>query len=326
MQRFVTTRSGIRLWTETFGDSGAPPVLLIMGGMAQAIMWPDAFCRDLAHAGHLVVRYDHRDTGRSSSLDAELQPYDLDHLAEDAAEVIRQVIGGPAHVVGQSAGGMMAQLLALDTPELVRSLVLLSSSPDASGALRRPAASEPLDAEPVVIEYSGPLECQPPRAPQTAIEAQVAGWRNLVGTHAPFDEPYWRALIERAARRTQPPDTAGNHAGALSRSRPRTHRLGDIGVPTLVIHGRRDPLLPIEHGRALAAGIPGATMVEIDDLGHVFPPQWLPRLRDLILGHLAPLESPVGGTDPSARSGLSVGGGICETTHNGLTSIRQGPT
>src|SRR4051794_26280381 len=113
MQRFVTTRGGLRLWTETFGDRAAPPVLLIMGGMAQGVMWPDGFCQELAGAGHLVVRYDHRDTGRSSTVDIAADPYDLTHLAEDAADVLWEVVGGPAHVVGQSAGGMMAQLLAL---------------------------------------------------------------------------------------------------------------------------------------------------------------------------------------------------------------------
>ncbi|GAB1688987.1 alpha/beta fold hydrolase [Krasilnikovia sp. M28-CT-15] len=306
MERFVTTPSGIRLWVETIGDPGAPPLLLIMGGMAQAIMWPEAFCRELADAGHLVVRYDHRDTGRSSTVDAARHPYSLADLTDDAAEIIRQVGGGPAHVVGQSVGGMVAQLLALDFAELVRSLVLVGTSSDSCSDLRRPPRGGLPGVADEMIAFARAVEQDPPGTPEAMFEAQLTSWRVLVGPHAPFDEDAWRDVLCRAQRRRQGPDTAGNHAGALDASPSRAHRLGRIAVPTLVVHGRRDPLFPVEHGRELAREIPGARLAEIDGLGHVFPPQWMPVLRDLILGHTSPGSGAPPGSAPYRRAAAKV--------------------
>ncbi|WP_055492178.1 alpha/beta fold hydrolase [Streptomyces sp. TP-A0356] len=137
MERPITTRDGLRLWTETFGSRRDPAVLPGIGGTAPGIVWPDELCRLLAVDGYFVARYDHRDTGRSGKSDGE---YDLSAPASDAAEVIAGLGLGRAHVVGPSFGGMVAQLLALDRPELVWSLVLLSSSPDANGDVWLPRA------------------------------------------------------------------------------------------------------------------------------------------------------------------------------------------
>lgn len=273
VQKFVTTRSGLRLWTEAFGDCNDPPVLLIMGGMAQGIMWHDSFCRNFAAAGYFVVRYDHRDTGYSTTVDITTVPYDLTDLAADAAAVTATVIGGPAHVVGQSAGGLMAQLLAIDHPTLVRSLVLLSSFPDVV-----------FGPGPVSFPDSGESPC--PTTAQTDLDREVEGWQGLVGSNAPFDQRYWRELLTCAAARADRPDRAANHQAALARTPSYRARLNRITVSTLVIHGRHDPLSPIDNGRALAAAIPGATLIELDNLGHFFPPEWIHRILDPILRHL----------------------------------------
>ncbi|WP_405160958.1 alpha/beta fold hydrolase [Nocardia sp. NBC_01499] len=274
----MTTRDGLRLWTETFGDRRDPPVLLIMGGMAQGIIWPDTLCAELAAVGYFVVRYDHRDTGRSAGVDFTRNPYDLTQLAQDAAEVVRTIAGGPAHVVGQSAGGIVAQLLALDNAALVRSLVLLSSSP------------EPPTPDDDATESADSVAETATTTTEYAIEDAMDGWRQLVGQHAPFDESYWRTLLTRAAARSAGPDTTLNHARALRRTAPYQARLRTVAVRTLVIHGRRDPILSIDHGRALAAAIPDATLIELDDLGHIFPPELSPQILELILGHLRGLE------------------------------------
>lgn len=283
MERPITTREGLRLWTETFGSPGDPAVLLVMGGGAPGIVWPDELCRLLAADGYFVVRYDHRDTGRSGKSDGE---YDLSAPAADAAEVITGLALGAAHVVGQSFGGMVAQLLALERPELVRSLVLLSSSPDANGDVWLPPVTGlPGPREPM-LQRAARLAAAPPRGPEEALASAVDGWRVLVGPVVPFDRAYWEDLVCRVRSRTTEPDTSGRHATALDRTPPLTGRLAALDVPTLVVHGEQDPVFPPEHGEELRRVIPRARLWRMAGMGHIFPPHWSPVMRTLIVDHL----------------------------------------
>jgi pimeloyl-ACP methyl ester carboxylesterase len=129
MQRLITS-NGLTLWTESFGQSGDPSVLLVMGAMNQGIFWPDEFCQALAAAGFYVVRYDHRDTGQSSRVDFQTNPYDLNSLTEDAAAVIRNHKLDRPTVIGLSMGGYIAQLLASVYPGFLSRIALISSTAD----------------------------------------------------------------------------------------------------------------------------------------------------------------------------------------------------
>jgi pimeloyl-ACP methyl ester carboxylesterase len=279
MRQLVTTRSGLELWTETFGRATDPAMLLVMGATAQGIVWPDALCRSLADSGYRVVRYDHRDTGQSSSVDFAAAPYDVSDLAADAADVIVSLDLGPTHVVGLSVGGMVAQLVALTAPALVRSLVLLSSSPDANGDVHRaPSSGLPAPHQPM-LDHVAWISRNPSAS---ALDVAVRGWKVLVGPGAPFDEVYWHDVVTRSHARARCPQSAGNHLVALDRTPSLLDRLGSLRVPTLVVHGTNDHVLPIEHGRALAGAIPGARLVEVPGLGHTFPPEWIDRLHALI--------------------------------------------
>ncbi|MFI1889377.1 alpha/beta fold hydrolase [Streptomyces jumonjinensis] len=288
MERSIITRDGLTLWTEAFGDPADPAILLIMGGTAQGIVWPDELCWMFADSACHVVRFDHRDTGRSSKCE---YGYDLSALAEDAADVITGLGLAPAHVVGQSVGGMAAQLLALHHPVLVRSLVLLSSSPDANGDVNLPPVSGLPGPLRPMLDLAAALTVNPPATREARLEAAVAGWRVLVGPAAPFREPYWRDLVERAMRRAPEPDTAGQHLRALDRTPPLTARIAGIRVPTLVVHGGQDPVFPVEHGSELVRAIAGARLVEIAGLGHIFPPEWSATIHALVLEHLRQVES-----------------------------------
>jgi pimeloyl-ACP methyl ester carboxylesterase len=290
MRQLVTTRSDLELWTETFGRATDPAMLLVMGATAQGIVWPDALCRSLADSGYRVVRYDHRDTGQSSSVDFAAHPYDVSDLAADAADVIVSLDLGPAHVVGLSVGGMVAQLVALTSPALVRSLVLLSTSPDANGDVHSaPSSGLPTPHQPM-LDHVAWIARNPSAS---AVDVAVRGWRVLVGPCAPFDEAYWHDVVTRSHARARCPQTAGNHLAALDRTPSLLDRLGSLRVPTLVVHGTDDHVLPIEHGRALAAAIPGARLVEVPGLGHTFPPEWIDRLHTLIASFVASDEREV---------------------------------
>ncbi|WP_406302354.1 alpha/beta fold hydrolase [Streptomyces sp. NBC_00885] len=283
METPIATRDGLRLWTETFGSRGDPAVLLVMGGSAPGIVWPDELCRLIAKDGYFVVRYDHRDTGRSGKSDDE---YDLSTLAADAADVLVGLGLGSAHVVGQSVGGMVAQLLALDRPELVRSLVLLSSSPDANGDVWAPPRTGLPGPRRPMLEHVARLSASPPQGPEESLAAAVDGWQVLVGSYVPFDRTYWVDLVRRVKDRDRGPDTAWRHATALDRTPPLTGRIAALDVPTLVVHGERDPVLPLEHGEELRRVIPHARLWRIAGMGHIFPPHWSSTISSLVVDHL----------------------------------------
>src|ERR671931_712660 len=134
--------NGVELCTEPFGDPGDPPVLLVMGVGGSMLWWEEGFCRLLAEGGRFVIRYDHRDTGRSITYEPGHPQYTGADLVADAVGVLDAYEIAAAHVVGVSAGGAFAQLLALGFPERVLSLVLISTSPATSGVRSLPSATE----------------------------------------------------------------------------------------------------------------------------------------------------------------------------------------
>lgn len=283
MESSIPTQDGLLLWAETFGDHRDPAVLLVMGATAPGIVWPDELCRLLAGAGYHVVRYDHRDTGRSGKSDGE---YDLSTMAADAAAVIDCLGLGPAHVVGQSAGGMVSLLLALDRPELLRSLVLLSSTPDANAAVGSlPRTGPPRRREPVreFAARSGSPSATTTGDPR---DAAVEGWRALVGPTVRFDQSYWQDLVARVVACSSEPDTSGRNLTATQRTPPLTDRIAAVDLPTLVLHGEQDPVFPVEHGEELCRAIPRARLRRITGMGHIFPPHWSSTIAELIVDHL----------------------------------------
>jgi pimeloyl-ACP methyl ester carboxylesterase len=266
---------GVRLCTETFGASGDPPVLLIMGSGASMLWWDDAFCEALAGGGRFVVRYDHRDTGRSTAWPPGRPGYGGPDLVADAVRVLDGHGIGRAHVVGGSMGGALAQLVALDDPDRVASLVLLSTSPAGPGG----------DLPPVSDAYAAFLAGARVdwSDPRSIVEHVVADVRALTGER-PFDEARVRAFVERDVARARNAASAQNHA-LLDGGAPWRDRLGAIAVPTLVIHGTADPLFPLGHGEALAREIPGARLLVLDGAGHVLHPADHDAVAAAILDH-----------------------------------------
>jgi len=250
---------GVRLCTEAFGDPADPPVLLVMGTAASMVWWEDGFCEALAAGGRFVIRYDHRDTGRSVTYEPGRPGYGGPDLVADAARVLDAYGIAAAHVVGLSMGGALTQLLALDFPDRVGSLVLISTSPAGAADDLPPAA----DAYRAHMATADEADWSDPASVAGHI---VAEWRALAGRR-PFDEAAVRALADRDVARADRVASAQNHA-LLSGGGPWRHRLGSLAAPTLVVHGTADPLFPIEHGEALAAEIPGARLLRLEGAGH----------------------------------------------------------
>jgi pimeloyl-ACP methyl ester carboxylesterase len=252
--------NGVELCTEAFGDPADPSVLLIMGMGGSMLWWEEGFCRRLAEGGRFVIRYDHRDTGRSVTYEPGRPGYTGADLVADAAAVLDAYGIASAHVVGVSMGAALAQLLALDFPDRVGSLVLISTSravpggrelPPPTGEFSRFAATATVDWSDAasVVEY-------------------LAGYsRMLAGGQRPFDDAALRELARRDVERARDFSAAQNHEVLPDDERSRGP-LASITAPTLVIHGTADPMFPIGHGAALAGEIPGARLLRLEGAGH----------------------------------------------------------
>ncbi len=251
--------NGVQLCTESFGDPHDPPILLIMGLGASMLWWDEHFCRMLAESRRFVIRYDHRDTGRSVTFEVGRPGYTGADLVADAAGVL-DAFGLPAaHVLGASAGGAFAQLLALDFPERVLSLALLSTSPATTGDRELPAPTREF------IRFVTATEVDWTDA-VSVIDYLIGYLRVLAGSGRRFDEAAARAFVRRDVERAR--DFAARRNHELIEEAASTKPLSSIGVPSLVIHGTADPMFPIEHGRLLAEEIPGARLLPLPGAGH----------------------------------------------------------
>jgi pimeloyl-ACP methyl ester carboxylesterase len=275
MNERMIEANGVELCTQAFGDPGDPPILLIAGIGASMLWWEEGFCRMLADNRRFVIRYDHRDTGRSVTYEPGRPGYTGADLVADAAGVLDTYGIPAAHVVGVSAGGAFAQVLALDFADRVRSLVLISSSPALPGERELPPPTEGFMrfVTTAKIDWSDA---------KSVIEYLVDYMRVLAGGQRPFDETAARNLVRRDVERAHNAAAAQNHDAIPDdgRSRP---PLSSIAVPTLVIHGTADPMFPLEHGQALAAEISGATLLPLEGAGHgVYHADWETVVRAII--------------------------------------------
>jgi pimeloyl-ACP methyl ester carboxylesterase len=278
--------NGVELCTEPFGDAADAPVLLVMGTGASMLWWEEGFCRMLADRGRFVIRYDHRDTGRSVTYEPGRPGYTGADMVADAAGVLDAYGLRSAHVVGVSAGGAIAQLLALDFPDRVRSLVLVSTSRALPGGPALPSATEEFTRLVTTLEVQW-------SDPESVIEYSVAYSRVLAGGRRPFDEPGSRDLARREVERGRDFAAAQNHDVISDEERP-PGGLSSITAPTLVIHGTADPMFPPAHGQVLTDEIPNARLLLLDGAGHgVYRADWEVLVR-AIAEHTARGEGAAG--------------------------------
>lgn len=286
---FVTS-GPVRLWTERTGRPDHPAVLLIAGASAQGYTFPDVMVDRLVGGGLQVIRFDHRDTGRSSIVDFDQDPYGLTDLAVDALAILDAYELQSAHVVGASMGGVIAQWLGVHKPDRVSSLTLLSTTPmgrDPGPVVERALAGQPAD----------PDELPPPTArflqhlvdsagTPPGVDADVVTFRVMNGDVRPFDEPAARAVLERCWARATDPSAAANHSLIGQKMSPDLLvPLSTITAPTTIVHGDQDPLFTPAHAEALAAAIPGANLHIVPGMGHTYYSPNLPELlADLIAG------------------------------------------
>jgi len=289
--------NGIELDYDTFGSPRSRPLLLIMGLGGQSIMWDEGFCESLAVHGHFVVRYDNRDVGLSTKFDAAgvpnvLQlmlesrsgkklevPYTLDDMPDDAVGLLDALGLETAHVCGASMGGMIAQTVAIRHGRRLRSLTSIMSS---TGNPSLPQAKP---------EAMAVLTAPPPTDRPSSLDAAVRTWRTIGSPGFPFDEAKIRERAGRLFDRSFHPQGSARQLAAILAHGSRVEKLRSVTLPTLVIHGAADPLVPLPGGQDTARAIPGAELLVIEGMGHDLPEGAWPRIVGAISEHTAKAEA-----------------------------------
>lgn len=253
----------IELCVETFGDPANPAILFIDGASASMLWWETELCEQIARGDRFVIRYDNRDTGRSTSYPPGQPGYSSTDLAGDALGILDVLNVERAHIVCRSMAGGIGLLLGVDHPDRVRSLTFVSTSTGADGL--PPSASD----------LASGIPAEPDLADTGAVvEYLVASVKAYSGGSPYFDETATRTLVERDVVRARDiAATLGNHYAMSFDGASRD--FAAVKAPTLVVHGDHDPLLPLPHGHSVRDAIPGATLLVLEGAGHDLPkPLW----------------------------------------------------
>jgi pimeloyl-ACP methyl ester carboxylesterase len=307
----IAAANEIDLYYETFGNADDPTILLVNGLSAQCIGWDERLCRRLADAGFHVIRFDNRDCGLSTHLDGvavdlmgmfnavtngvpmTAAPYRLSDMADDAFGLLDALGIERAHIVGASMGGMIVQSMAIQRPDRLLSLTSIMST---TGETDLPSAS-PEARTALFSPYP------------TDREGYITAAANASGVFSPHrfrSEQFDRFYAAMAYDRAFYPEGSTRQAAAIFASGDRAAGLAEVTVPTLVIHGRQDTLIPLACGERTAAVIPGANLLVLDDMGHDFPPHHLRTLSGALINHMqnavapriAPLDGLNGASSP----------------------------
>ena len=310
----IAKLKNIDIWYEEFGDSSDEAILLIMGANANCKQWDQDFINNLVSNNFYVIRFDNRDVGKSTwfgkeptynkflkvlpsfllkiivnrifglvvdkkgkfkfNQSANVQ-YDLLDMAKDAVSLMDSLNIEKAHIVGASMGGMITQIIALDYPERVKSITPIMTTPGIQNESLSGPSQELLDAmqKSFVMNLKGRVE-----------DGVVEIYKQLTGSRFPFDEKEFRKRLAPIVEHGNNPFAL--HGAAIGASPDRTSRLNEINVPTLVIHGTEDAILPLDHGIALADGIKNSTRMIMDKVGHEIPEQLYSEIVNAIVENI----------------------------------------
>ena len=309
MQAYKVRTPKYKFYVERGGDPNAPVILLIMGLGAQSLVWPNSFCQTLIKAGFHVIRFDNRDSGKSSKIKQKNQltkqhqtllrqlrllskfklgvniplvqsandlpiPYDLFDMAEDVNQLLNALQIDRCHVLGMSMGGMIAQILAADYPSRVISLGLLSTSNNRA-----------LLPTPKLTSLRQLARPAPPKKDAEAVINHTVAIIKEIGSDQYFDEAQEREKARLLYERRFYPKGTTRHLLAILATGSLLNQNARTLQPTLIIHGNKDTLLPPSHGRALAKAIPHAKFELIEGLGHDIPSALVPKLSALFIEH-----------------------------------------
>ena len=277
MNKTITSAS-IDIVTEAFGSPSDPAIVLIMGSTASMLGWPDALCHGLAEQGFYVIRFDHRDTGQTTTVPPGEATYTVEDMASDVIAILDGYGLPRATLMGMSLGGYIAQMVALEHPDRVRSLILYASEPLGWDGPDLPHIA------PEFLDHFSQLSRLDWSDTVAVTDFLLTVERLSHSTGMAFDETATRQRIHQVLNRAIQPASMFNHA-ALTTREDWTGRLRDLSCPTLILHGELDPILPPDNARALNATIEGSELLIVPRLGHALPDAILPTFIDTIVRH-----------------------------------------
>lgn len=290
----IANANGIKIEYETFGDPSSPALLLIIGLGSQLIHWQDQFCQQIADTGYHVIRYDNRDVGLSTKFDevsmSEIMekvmaifsgeevttPYTIEDMASDAVGLLDALNIDKAHICGMSMGGMIAQTFAINNPSRTLSLISIYSH---SGN-----REEFVPTQEVLEAMMTPV----PEEREQYIDYYLNFFKLIFGTGLPFDVEFHRTLFARTYDRSFCPEGTGRQYLAIMVQKDRTEDLGKLKIPSLIIHGDEDPLVPLAGGKSSADAIPGAEFIIVKGMGHAIPniKAYWSDIKDAMINHM----------------------------------------
>jgi pimeloyl-ACP methyl ester carboxylesterase len=273
----TTTNGDVTIYYEAFGADTDPALLLVNGLGSQCINFKVEFCERFVARGFHVIRFDNRDVGLSSHLKGGPR-YTVEDMARDGFAVLDAVGAGAAHIAGWSMGGMIVQAMALLHPERVLSMTSVMSAPGPISMDRDPD---------VVAAFTAPAATTREEAAAQHL-AGLGAW----GSPASYDVERITADAHAAYDRCWDPEGRARQAMAVGSSPSRVDALRSLKVPTLVVHGDADRLIPPEGGRATADAIPGARLEIVEGMGHDYPPEHWDRIVELIADHATSAVEP----------------------------------
>ena len=298
--KIISNNIGIEVVDSAPDAPHLPVVLLIMGLGMQLTAWPPGLVRALINAGYRVIRFDNRDCGLSDKFDALgvpnlawqgmkyklgfsiKPPYSVHDMALDALGVLDALQVARAHIVGVSMGGMVAQRVALLAQARILTLTSIMSS---SGARGLPGAT-PAVTRQLLSRPNG-------KGMQAAIEHSVKLFKAIGSPGFPPDEAFLRERVTLATERCFNPPGIARQMVAIVADNTRASELVKITTPTLVLHGKADPLVPFACGQDTAQRIPGARLVGVDGMGHDLPPGVVDHILTHLLPHLQTANQPM---------------------------------
>ncbi len=282
---FAPVSPGVELCYQTFGDPGDDPLLLVMGLGGPMNWWDPELCQLLAGAGFFVVRFDNRDTGRSTKLSGRVSrkqlvrsflgrggrpPYTLSDMAGDAFGLMDHLGWDSGHVVGVSMGGMIAQTMTLENPARVRSLTSVMSTLG-----RRTVGWQHPSLLPMLIASRGPGR-------EAYVETSARLWQRIGSPGYPIDDDRVRSRAGETFDRGVSASGVMRQMMAVLNQTDRSRALSSVRIPVAVVHGAADKMVHVSGGRATARAIPDAELLVIDGMGHDIPADLFETFTDLI--------------------------------------------
>lgn len=279
MNEKIISTNNVSICTESFGKIENPAILLIMGATASMLWWDKDFCQRLAEKGFFVIRYDNRDTGKSTNYELGITPYSLDDLVDDAIGILDSYKISKANLVGMSLGGTLAQIAALKYPDRVNSLTLMSTGPWADSDPNIP------EMDKRIIEYQAKSKDIDWKNEKEVIEYLIESWEIQSGSGRKFDKDKNRKLAREEFERANNYTSMFNHAG-LDGAQQYYNHIDEITQKTLIIHGTEDNVINYQHSKVLKDKIKNSKLVTLEGAGHEIHPDDWQVIIDSITKHI----------------------------------------